>query len=164
MAFWKHDIGAWSFLLGLLQNQINFNGNFQIVYSLFPQQSIKCNESPVIQIFFFKYWCITQTWSNYPFLASLGNPSEDNNCNFARGSPTELLLYSISFTNWRKQPKLFKGFPHVDFFGSIQNQSQILIMLQKNKALPEGGQRLNYKYDTEQERVLICRRTRYRTR
>ena len=29
--------------------------------------------------------------------------------------------------------------------GSLQNQSQILLMLQENKALPEGGQRLNSK-------------------
>ena len=34
----------------------------------------------------------TQTLSIIPLLASLGNPGEDNNCNFARGSPTEILL------------------------------------------------------------------------
>ena len=50
-----------------------------------------------------------------------GGATEDNNQNFARGSPTETFL----------------------------------ILLQKVKALSEGGQQLNSKYDTDQGRVLI---------
>ena len=43
--FGRHDLGALSFLLGLLQNQGNFIGQFQLIYSLFPQHYIKRNES-----------------------------------------------------------------------------------------------------------------------
>ena len=70
---------------------------------------------------------MTQNISKLPLLASLGNPSEDNNCNYERGSPTELFKYSISFTNWSDERKYCKGFPHVAFYPpsrSLQNQSQ----------------------------------------
>ena len=125
--FGIHDLGAWYFLLGLLQNQSNFIVSFQLIYSLFPQQYIKRNESSIIERFFFKYCRITQTWWNLFLLAFLGNPSEYNNCNFARGSSNEIFLYWISFTNWRYKPKFCKGFPHVACFflsRSLQNQSQ----------------------------------------
>ena len=90
--FGRHDINAWFSVPGLSKNQSNFNGKFQLFYILSPQQSIKRNENQVIQSFSFKYCFITKTWSNQPFLASIGNPSEDNNRNFARGYPTEILF------------------------------------------------------------------------
>ena len=51
------------------------------MYSLCTQQSIKRNES-----FFFWKLCIAQTQnlSIIQLLTSLGNPSEDNNCNLSR--------------------------------------------------------------------------------
>ena len=61
--------------------------------------------------------------------------------NFARGSPTQLFF----------------------LFGSIQNQTQILIVQQKNKLLPDEGQQLNYKYNTDQGRFIILRQIGYRT-
>ena len=68
----------------------------------------------------------------------------------------------ISFTNRMEQTEFSKGLPHVaPFFsppGSLQNHSHILLVLQKIKALPEGVQRLNFKNDTDQGRVLIHRR------
>ena len=69
-----------------------------------------------------------------PRKSNEGVTTEDNNQNFARGSLTDIFLYLISFTNWSKQPKFCKGCPHVAFFspsGSLQNQSQLLIVLQK---------------------------------
>ena len=62
--FGIHDLGTWYFLPGFLQNEVNFTKTFQLVYSLFQQQSIKRNEIPVIQSFSFKYCLVTQTWSN----------------------------------------------------------------------------------------------------
>ena len=50
--------------------------------------------------------------------------------------------------------QLFSPFPP----GSLHNQSQLFLVLKKFKALSEGVQRLNYKYDTDQGRVIICRR------
>ena len=51
--------------------------------------------------------CIVQnqTLSIIPILAFLGNPIKDNNCNFARVSLTEIFYKSILLTNWREQPK-----------------------------------------------------------
>ena len=49
--FGIHDLGAWSSLLGLLQNQGNFIGKFQLVYSLWPQHSIKKNENQLFKYF-----------------------------------------------------------------------------------------------------------------
>ena len=111
----RHDLGAWYYLPGLLQIQSNSTGKFQLLYRLFQQQSTMRNKIPVIQSFSFKYCFVTQTWSNYPLLASLGNTTEDSNRNFARGSLTELFLCLISFTNWSEQPKLCKGFFRVAF-------------------------------------------------
>ena len=54
--------------------------------------------------------------------------TEGNNHIFSRGSP--LVFYPP---------------------GPLHNQIQILFVLQKNQALPEGGQRLNYKNDTDQD-------------
>ena len=72
---------------------------------------------------------------------------------------------TVLLTEVRKQ-NLARGSPRSFFFTSrsLQNQSQILIVLQTNKALPDEGQQLNYKFDTDQDRVLIMRLTGYRTR
>ena len=48
------------------------------------------------------------------------SPTEENNQNFERGPTTELSFFSLP--------------------GSLQNQSQLLLVLQKIKALPGGGQ------------------------
>ena len=111
------------------------------------------------------------------FLAALGllrqsnkgGTTEDNNRNFARGYPTELFFIFILFgwlgissTNWIKQPEFCKGLIHVALFFlssrlTPESESDLLV-LQKIKALLEGGQRIRSKYDTEQVQVLICRR------
>ena len=62
--FGRHDLNDCFSPPGLPQNQSNSTGKFQLVYSLFPQQSTTCNKSPANQSFYFKYFFITQTWSN----------------------------------------------------------------------------------------------------
>ena len=113
----RHDIGAWSFLPGLIQNQSNFTGKFHLVYSLFPQQSSMRNKSPMIQSFSFKYCFITQTWSNYPFLASLGKPSGYNNRNFAWGYLTDI-FYINRFHQLKRTTKILQGVSSRSFFFS----------------------------------------------
>ena len=166
--FGRHDLGAWSYLPGLLQRKNNFTVKFQLVYRLFPQPPATRNKSPVIQIFSFKYCFVTQTWSNQLFLASFGNPAEDNNRNFARGSLAKLFFIFNHFNQIKQTTKILKWVPPRSLFfsptGSLQNQSQSLIVLQKNKALSEGGQQLNYNKDTDQYRVLICSQVGYPTR
>ena len=63
--------------------------------------------------------------------------TEGKNEIFARSSPVEISFFPLP--------------------GSLQNQIHILLVLQKIKALPEGGQQLNSKYNTDQGRVLIHR-------
>ena len=90
-----------------------------------------------------------------------------NNRNFARGSPTELFLISNQFRQLKQTTKILQGVHPHSFFslpGQLQNQGQILIVLKKIKALPEGGQQLNYNNNKDQDRVLIRRQTGYRTR
>ena len=64
--------------------------------------------------------------------------TEGNNQDCSRGSPTELSFFSPP--------------------GQIQNQIQLLLVLQKIKALPKVGQQLYSKNGTAQVRVLIMRR------
>ena len=54
-----------------------------------------CNPSEDNNCNFAKCIAKTQTLSNIPLLASLVNPSEYNNCNFARGSLTELFKINL---------------------------------------------------------------------
>ena len=69
-------------------------------------------------------------------------------------------MVSVSLTEVNNQN--FQGVtPRSPIFsppGSLQNQIQLLLVLQKIKVLPEGGQRL----DIDQDWVLICRRIGYR--
>ena len=115
--FEVHDLGARYSQPSLLQNQRNFTGKFQLVYILCPQQSTKRDKSSVSQIF---------SWSNYPLLETLGNPTKDNNRNFARGFLTDIYYYLISFTNWSKEPTFCKGFPHEAYF--IHSVNSIIIV------------------------------------
>ena len=77
-----------------------------------------------------------------------------------QGVPPPILFFSrpghsrirFIFTNWIEQPKLCKGFPHVDFFSvrvTPDSESAFICDI-KNKALPAEAQQLNYKYDTVQ--------------
>ena len=91
-----------------------------------------------------------------------GGATEDNNCDFLRGSPTELFLYLISLVDMVSFPlaegnnrNSARGSPHQALFFFF---STLLIVLQKIKALPEGGQQLNSKYAIAQGQVLILRR------
>ena len=66
----------------------------------------------------------------------------------------------------KRTTKILQGVPPRSFFStpvSLQNQSQLLIVQQKNKTLPEGGQQLNTKNDTDKDRVLIHSQVEYRT-
>ena len=94
--------------------------------------------------------------------------TEDNNRTFARVSPNELFLYLTSLVcvvlvplTEANNQNLARGFlTQISFFsppGSLQNQNQLLLVLQKIKAMPEGGQQLNSKNDTDQGRVLVRR-------
>ena len=97
-----------------------------------------------------------------------GGATEDNDRNFARGSPTELFLYLISLVGVVSVPltednkqNFARGSPtYLSYFsppGSLHNHSQLLLVLQKIRTLTEGGQQLNSKNDTDKGRVLICR-------
>ena len=100
-------------------------------------------------------------------MASLGNPTEHNARNFSRGYLTEIFSIFNQFHQLNRETKILQGVPPRTFFslfGSLQNQSQILIVRKKNKALPEGGQKLDSKKDTGQDRVIIRSRVGYRTR
>ena len=91
-------------------------------------------------------------------MASLGFPTEDNKRNFARGSLTELFFVFNQFHQMNRTTTIFQGINPRRFFSlprSLHNQGQLLILQQKNKALPEGGQRLNSKNDTNQDRVYF---------
>ena len=95
-----------------------------------------------------------------------GGASEDNNQNFARSYLTEISLIFNHFHQLKQKTKMLQRVPPRSFFspsGSLQNQSEILIGLKKNKALPEGGQQLNPKNDIDQDQVIIRRWTRYFT-
>ena len=83
-----------------------------------PQHYTALNKSLLIQIFYLMFCFITQTWSNNTLLDSLGNPKKAVQLNITTGifkgvSPLISFVYLISFTNWSKQPKFCKGFPHV---------------------------------------------------
>ena len=67
----------------------------------------------------------------------------------------------------KQTTKILQGVPpRSSFFSmsrSLQNQGQLLLVLQKNKALPEGSRQLNSQNDTDQDQVLIRRRNGYPT-
>ena len=102
--FWRYDIGAWSSLPGLLQRQNIFNGKFQLVYSLWPQDLNTHNKSLVIQFFPFKY-CVShkpdqmiRSWT--PYAIQLKRTT-----GILQGFHSlSFLKYLISFTNWSKEP------------------------------------------------------------
>ena len=99
-------------------------------------------------------------------MASLGNPTEDDKRNFARGYLIDLFFILNQFHQLNRATKILQGVTLRNFFsppGSLKNQSQILMVLQKNKALREGGHQLNSNNDTYQDRILICSRAGYWT-
>ena len=95
-----------------------------------------------------------------------GGATEDNNLNFARGFLNDIFFNSQSVSPTEANNQNFAwGSPTWIYFSAqfLQNQIQVLLVLQKNKALPEGGQQPNSKYETDQDQVLIIRGTGYRT-
>ena len=93
---------------------------------IYPQQSTTRNESPVIQIFSFKNCFITQIWSNYLFLVSLGNPSEDNNRNFARRSLNYIFLFN-QFHQLKRTTKILQEVPPGILFSLRLRHSRIRV-------------------------------------
>ena len=98
---------------------------------------------------------------------SLGNPTEDNNRNFARGSLADIFfnIESVSPTEASNQ-KISRGSSDIAYLSSTRltpESESYFISAAKNKALPEGGQQLDHNNATDQDRVLICSRVGYRT-
>ena len=81
-----------------------------------------------------------------------GGATEDNNQNFSRGSPTDFFQIFNQFRQLKQTTKILQEVTPSSIFSPttvLQNQSQLLLVLKKKKALPEGGQELNYKYGTD---------------
>ena len=94
----------------------------------------------------------------------LVNQTEYNNRKFSRDSLTELFFIVNKFHQLRQTTRILQVVTPRTFFslpGSLQNQSKLLILQQKNKALPKGDQRLNSNNGKDQDRVLIHSRVGY---
>ena len=92
--------------------------------------------------------------------------TEDDNRNFARGYLTELFFIFNQFLQLKQTTKHLQGVPPRRFFSArfTPESESDFNSAGTNKALPEGGKQLNSKNDTDQDRVIIRRRTGYRTR
>ena len=95
-----------------------------------------------------------------------GGATDYNNWYFERGYLTGLFFIFNQFHQLKQATKRLQGVPPHGFFSSpasLQNQSQLLLVLQKKKALPEGGQQINSKNESDQDQVIIFRWNGYRT-